>query len=200
MLRVSIPDLIRKLPSYEDRRKVMSSDAFASVDGFRATVLLTYEHLFGMRLCNHCPNCSSSPHTPGQYLFGSNAESDGGIFGRIDAGYSSIEAQNYSGSLHAHSQLFVQCLHQHTSLREILAMVRKDGDEIVTDYLKYNAWVCRQVHMTPEEQLHADLSECEKQWPEFKEDTHLISTPNYLLRKTTKYLGLLILHVYPLLV
>ena len=62
-------------------------------------------------------------------------------------------------------------------------MVRKDGTELVNDYLTYNAWVCRQVYMTPKEQLHSDLMECEKQWPEFKEDTHLISTPNYLLRK-----------------
>ena len=37
--------------------------------------------------------------------------------------------------------------------------------------------------MTPEEQLHSDLSECEKRWPEFKEDAHFISTPNHLLRQ-----------------
>ena len=137
-----------------------------------------------MWFCNHCPNCnySSSPHTPCQDFVGSSAKSEGGIVGRIFAECTSIEAQKSSGSLHAHSQLFAQCLHQHTSLRDILQMVRKDGDELVKDYLKYNAWVCRQVYMTPEDQLHSVLIECGKQWPELKEDTHFIPTPNYLLR------------------
>ena len=42
VLSASIPELIRKLSSYEDRRKVMSSDASASVDALRAVVLITY--------------------------------------------------------------------------------------------------------------------------------------------------------------
>ena len=97
VLSASIPELMHKLPSYEDRKKIMSSDAVASVDSFRAMVLLTYEHLFGMRFCNHCPNCnySSSPHTPRQYVVCSNARSEGGILGRIDAGHTSIEAQTF---------------------------------------------------------------------------------------------------------
>ena len=34
--------------------------------------------------------------------------------------------------------------------------------------------------------LHSELIECEKQRPEFQEDTHFISTPNYLQRKDDK--------------
>ena len=47
-------------------------------------------------------------------MFGSNATSEGGILGRVDAVYTYIEAQESTGSLHAHSQVVVQCLHQHT--------------------------------------------------------------------------------------
>ena len=39
VLSASIPALIHKLPSYEDRRTIMSTDAFASVDGWCAVVL-----------------------------------------------------------------------------------------------------------------------------------------------------------------
>ena len=56
------------------------------------------------------------------------------FFGRIDACYTSIEAQKSTGSLHAHSQVFVQCLHQHTSLRDILNILRHDGTDIVQSY------------------------------------------------------------------
>ena len=98
-------------------------------------------------------------------LFGGTAKRDGGIFGRIDAGYASIEAQTSSGSLHAHSQLCLRCLHQRTSVRDILHVARTDGHEFVKGYLEYNALVRRQVYMTPEEQVHAVLLECEQQWP-----------------------------------
>ena len=51
-------------------------------------------------------------------MFGSHAKPEGGILGRVDAVYMSIEAQTSTGSLHAHSQVVVQCLHQHTCLSE----------------------------------------------------------------------------------
>ena len=109
-----------QLPSYDERRAILAKDALASADGFRLLVSLTYEHLFGMRVCGFCPDCNNGEHgKPCSDLFGSNAFAEGGIFGRIDAGYTSIEAQKSTGSLHAHSQLFVKCLHQHTPLQEV---------------------------------------------------------------------------------
>ena len=45
---------------------------------------------------------------------------EGGAFGRADAVFISIEAQKSSGCLHAHCQLFVQCMHQHTLMHHIL--------------------------------------------------------------------------------
>ena len=47
----------------------------------------------------------------------------------IDAGYKSIEGQTSTGSLHAHSQWFVQGLHQHTSLNAILDLLSKDNGD-----------------------------------------------------------------------
>ena len=108
-------------------------------------VLLAYEHLFGMRVCPNCPHCNhGEKFRPCQDLFGSNAKAEGGVFGRIDAGYTSFEAQKSTGSLHAHSQLFVQCLHQHEPLSEVLvALAEKPG--LVEKYLKFKEHVCRQV-------------------------------------------------------
>ena len=95
-------------------------DPLASVDGFRSLLLLAYEYLFGVRMCSRCPDCNNGRcGSPCQDWFGSNAKPEGGIFGRLDAGYTSFEAQKSTGSLHAHSQLFVQCLHQHESLAEV---------------------------------------------------------------------------------
>ena len=56
----------------------------ASVDGFRTMILLTFEHLFGIRFCPHCPDCNATSN-PCQDMFGSVATALGGIFGRIDA-------------------------------------------------------------------------------------------------------------------
>ena len=43
--------------------------------------------------------------------FGSNATAMGGIFGRVDAIYGSLECQK-SGAEHIHLQAVVQCFHQ----------------------------------------------------------------------------------------
>ena len=57
---------------------------------------------------------------PCQDLRGSNADTTGGIFGRVDAVHISQEAQKSTSGYHGHMQVFVQCLHQHTSLEEFL--------------------------------------------------------------------------------
>ena len=122
-IAVSVDKIRDNLPLYDVRRKILASDALASVDGFRIMILLTFEHLFGIRFCPNCPDCNVTT-CPCQDLFGSVATTLGGIFGRIDAVFTSIEAQQSTGSLHAHSQLFIQCLHQHTSLDDIMTLLR----------------------------------------------------------------------------
>ena len=119
--------------------------------------------------------------TPCQDLFGSSATAEGGVFGRIDAGYTSIEAQKSTGSLHAHSQLFVQCLHQHTPLREVLEAIRKRPKALVQRYLDYKAHVCRQVYADATEADNA-LKDREAAWPEYKDTNFIMTQPAYLTR------------------
>ena len=182
-MEASISQLRASLPAYDDRRKMLALDALASLDGFRVLVSVTYEYVFGLRVCGFCPDCNNGEYgTPCQDLFGSNSTPEGGIFGRIDAGYTSIEAHKSKGSLHAHSQLFVQCLHQHTPLATILQRLRKGGHEIVQGYLKYKAHVSRQVYADTdglEERLHA----LEEEWPEYEGSRFLVSRPPYLSRR-----------------
>ena len=178
-VRLDLQELERQLPMYDERRTILARDPLASVDGFRTLVLLTYEHLFGMRVCPQCPDCNEGEN-PCQDQFGSNAKPEGGIFGRMDAGYTSIEAQKSTGSLHAHSQLFVQCLHQHTPLVEIMELLKKrEGAGIVAAYLEYKQHVCRETYAKKGSKLETRLESAEKAWPEYETDTTLTAAPQY---------------------
>ncbi len=176
-------DLADQVPSYDVRRALLAKDSLASVDGFRIMVLLAYEHLFGMRVCPNCPHCNHDEAvSPCQDLFGSNAKAEGGVFGRIDAGYTSFEAQKSTGALHAHSQLFVRCLHQHKPLSEVLQSFT-DRPELVEKYLKYKEHVCRQMFSSEAMVKTWDEGrrvEMESKWPEYSEETALLETPAYI--------------------
>ena len=76
ILTASVDDMREALPSYDVRRKILAGDALASVDGFRIMVLLTFEHLFGLRFCPNCPHCNVGG-SPCQDLFGSRATAEG---------------------------------------------------------------------------------------------------------------------------
>ena len=103
-LTASEYDMREALPSCDVRRKILEGDALASVDGFGIMVLLTFKHVFGLRCCPNCPHCNVGG-SPCQDVFGSSATAEGGCFGRIDAVFTSIEAQKSTGSLHAHSHV-----------------------------------------------------------------------------------------------
>ena len=183
-LALSPEDLQNEVPDYDTRRALVAKDSLASVEGFRVMVLLAYQHLFGMRVCPNCPHCNHGEGAvPCQDLFGSNAKAEGGIFGRIDAGYSSFEAQKSTGALHAHSQLFVQCLHQHEPLAEVLQRLA-EKPELVERYLKYKEHVCRQ--MFGDDSLVASWEkgrrkEVESNWPEYRETSTLLEVPAHTL-------------------
>ena len=106
--------------------------------------------------------------------------------GRIDAGYTSIEAQKSAGSLRAHSQLFVQCLHQHTPLIEVLHAIRSQPEDVVAGYLNYNAHVSRQVYDDVAAAAE-HLVEREAEWPEYNTPPMLISQPAYLCGEVTAH-------------
>ena len=126
------------VPCWEQRRRVLARDPLASVDGFQTLALLLLKHIFGLHMCQQCPDCVRTWH-PCIDIAGSSATVVGGVFGRVDAAYISIEAQKSTGSLHAHCQVFVQCLHQHTPLTEIFQLVESRLDILRAAYLKYNA-------------------------------------------------------------
>ena len=151
----------------------MARDPPASVDGFRVLVLLVMEHLFGLLVCAQCPDCNlgSSPYTPCQDERGSSATLMGGVFGRMDAAYVTIEAQKSTGSLHAHCQCFVQCLHQHTALEEIFRLGAKKLEELRTSYLTYSGHVMHGVY--------EGHSQEEASWPEHKNEQSMIERPMY---------------------
>ena len=151
----------------------MARDPPASVDGFRVLVLLVMEHLFGLLVCAQCPDCNlgSSPYTPCQDERGSSATLMGGVFGRMDKAYVTIEAQKSTGSLHAHCQCFVQCLHQHTALEEIFRLGAKKLEELRTSYLTYSGHVMHGVY--------EGHSQEEASWPEHKNEQSMIERPMY---------------------
>ena len=114
-----VETLCQDLPSWQDRRAILARDPLASVDGFRMLMSLALRHLFGVRFCSRCPECNRRSSGQCQDALGSGASATGGVFGRVDAVYVAIEAQKSTGSLHGHTQVFIQCLHQHNSLTEV---------------------------------------------------------------------------------
>ena len=70
-------------------------------------------------MCPYCPHCNSDTQRPCQDALGSNAETMGGIAGRVDAIVGAVEAQKSTGALHFHYFMFVQRVHQYGTLKEI---------------------------------------------------------------------------------
>ena len=146
--------------------------------------MLLAEHLFGMRACVRCPDCNYTDDTSEgncMDLFGSNAHSEGGIFGRADGMFVSVEAQKSAGALHAHGQLHVQCIHQHRPLAEILTILAGSKAYLVQEYLQYKHHVCRQWY----EDLQGwreRQQQREEDWPEYKKSKELVSKPTYILQ------------------
>ena len=179
-MKVSCEQMLQWLPSYDDRRAILSRDGLASVEGFRITILLVCEYLFGMRVCPKCPDCNQTEGFECQDLFGNNAYSDGGVLGRADGIYISIEAQKSAGSLHAHGQLHIECLHQHNPLLEVMSLIENGRHGLVAEYLRYKKHVCREEYEDPAAWKDRRLL-TESDWPEYKHSVDLVSSRSYLL-------------------
>ena len=170
--------ILNQIPTWSERRRLLARDPLASIDGFHTMVHVVYKYIFGMRVCPNCPRCNVSGE-PCQNMAGSSAEAEGGVFGRVDACLTSIEAQKSTGALHAHSQVFVQCLHQHTTLRHVFEVIRQKGSQIVEDYKAYKAHVSRQVYAKVGEELENRLAEAESKWPEYRDEVGIVCRPQY---------------------
>eukprot|EP00971_Amphidinium_carterae_P129435 2563678-Amphidinium_carterae.3 len=165
--RLSPEALAEELPAYDVRKAMLARDPLACSEGFRALVQLTLQHLLGVRCCAHCPSCAISS-SPCMDAFGSNAIPTGGILGRVDAVYGSIECQK-CGTLHGHFQVFVQCLHQFKPISSIAHTEEANA---------YTAHVTRMVCNDPGEwERQRDAVEAE--WPEYRKSTLSLSRPDY---------------------
>jgi len=177
---VPVGDLAEFIPNHDQRRIALARDSLASVDGFRILVLAAFKFLFWMNVCFHCPDCNTDKSMfPCQDVFGCSSTPEGGFAGRAEAVFTSIEAQKATGSLHGHSQLFVQCLHQHMPLIKVFEFLKKGNAEVVRKYLRYKTHVCRQVY-ADKDLAEKRLPEQEAAWPQYKESKVLISRPSYL--------------------
>ena len=65
---ISVEDLTDCLPTFDQRRRILATDALASVEGSRVMVELTMQYLFGVNYCRMCPNCATHGN-PCQDLF-----------------------------------------------------------------------------------------------------------------------------------
>ncbi|CAJ1444255.1 unnamed protein product, partial [Effrenium voratum] len=174
--RLSPEALAENLPNYEDRRALLARDPLACAEGFRTLVLLTLRHLLGVRFCPRCPNCATSGQ-PCSDAFGSNAVAGGGVLGRVDAVFGSIECQK-SGALHAHMQVFVQRRHQRGSLAGLLDLGKPELRTLLQRYASYTAHVRRSVYCDPDG-WERDRAAAEEEWPEYKDCALMLSRPAY---------------------
>ena len=171
--------------SWAERREVLARDPLAAVDGFRVLTHLMLKHLFGVRVCPYCPDCNRfSGLEPCQDLGSSNAEANGGIFGRVDAVYISLEAQKSSGAEHGHMQVFVQCLHQPTSLEEIFRLSHDKLAALRAEYEAYNAHVCHASYVgQSNEDMERRIAAAEASWPTHELDVTMTTVPTYQLQR-----------------
>ena len=78
--------------------------------------------------------------------------------------------------------MFIQCLHQHTPLSEVLQHLKRDGQHDIDKYLRYKEHVCRQVYADAQ-RAEENLPEKESQWPEYSSSKVLAFRPSYQTRR-----------------
>ena len=206
-IHISSEEIAQMIPESDVRRRILLRNPLACVLGFRTHVAITLQALFGVRMCPNCPHCNGDDVTKlnnkGENItgccdmFGSISSPVGGIFGRVDAYYGSIECQK-AGSLHIHCLIWVQAMHQHLPLQEIAIMIEDSMekakeqfdadpdnvvesqsnpghsvDNLVDDFLKFKRHV--------KEEKYADVQrfidkqeDIEEEWPEYKTSTSLL--------------------------
>lgn len=168
--------LTQELPEYEQRRALLARDPLACAYGFQVLVGLALRHVFGLRFCPRCPDCACSDQ-PCTDAFGSNATARGGVFGRIDAVYASLECQK-CGAFHLHGQFFLQCLRPFTPLSELVRLGKEPMLELLRKYSCYGSHVRRMVYCDPEA-WREQREKAEDEWPEYKKSTLMLSRPEY---------------------
>lgn len=90
----------------------------------------------------------------------------------------SIECQK-CGALHLHLMLFLQCMHQHSTLHEIAEKLRHavKGASLLQDFCTFKAHVDREVYEAVEA-FRAQRKVIEDAWPLYAEYAHLLIQPS----------------------
>ena len=89
---------------------------------------------------------------------------EGDILSRAAAAYACIESPKATGSLHAHTEVLVQCLHHHTPLDAVLQRLQTNDNKEINEYLSCKEHVCRQVYADPA-RAEKILPQREQEWP-----------------------------------
>lgn len=174
-----------ELPDYDLRRVIMARDPLAAADAFNVFVRVVLARLLGIRMCPECPHCNKGD-SPCQDIFGSNAEPQGGIFGRVDSLFGGVECQR-SGALHLHFSATVQQAHQHKTLHEIAELIR---DKLLSvDALKtYHTYVCKETYPDLDQQ-RSEAAALEQEWHRrHRDDRELGQMPDFLFADTGLHL------------
>jgi hypothetical protein len=143
-VNVPIQAILGALPDMQSQQALLAKDPLASVYGFHILVRITLRALFGVRICSDCPDCNTSTARPGCCdELGNVATPEGGILGLIEAYHGSIESQGATGSLHAHMNLFLNRMHQHTKMIDIAKAIQEQGDALVQQFERFTNHVCK---------------------------------------------------------
>ena len=174
---IPIKTLIDVLPECSVRRRIVARDPLACVYGFRMLCRVALATLFGVKVCPSCPDCNCHAMSGCVDEFGSVALSEGGVYGRADAYYGSIECQK-CGALHLHLLLFLQCMHQHLSLIEIAEKLkdRIQGANILNDFMTYKSHVDRETYDDAEAATQ-QRDKVENAWPLYEDSAHALVQP-----------------------
>jgi hypothetical protein len=176
-MAIPAADVGKWLSNYGDRRAILARNGLASADGFRTGILLV-RISWGLRVCPMCPDCNRRDADDGcQDLFGSNSFAEGGIVGRGNGVYISIEARKFAGSLRGHFQLQVQCVNQSKPLSDVVAVIAGCKARVVGEYLKYEEHLSRQVCEIVSSWQQGSRIAREDAWPEYSKSPELVSKP-----------------------
>lgn len=168
------------IPMYDIRRAMLAKDCVSIVQCFHTYLRFALGRLLGIRMCPMCPRCNANDaEFPCQDRFGSNASPMGGILGRADAIGGVVEHQG-QGTPHYHACVYVQRLHQHKTLQDIMDIIKKDLTQ-VNALKEFQSWACREEHFLLK--MHdAEIEDIERDWPAYKAvaDNKLCVLPAFL--------------------
>ena len=125
-------------------------------------------------MCPSCPDCVNSDN-PCQDALGSVAELLGGCVGRADALIGAVECQKSNGSLHFHWFLFIQRVHQYSTMQEIAALLEEAIIESV-ELKQFLENLCVSTYTDLPKHL-SEQEELEKNFPVYSEDTECAGEP-----------------------